>query len=188
MNNVRYNLIKSIVDGFKRGQLGIFLVSEVSCDNKFLSCGRRYVGRVSKVTMISNARLGVSYEGMVSAKCDGKVKFTPSKPSGMTWIDYPYFKQSDKSGKIYLSLNYRPCDERTKFESYYILDGHVATPAEVEDIEGCMKSSRSGYSAKQGAIGVADECAQTRVVQYYVDDVHYIGRSKAEAVAAYLRQ
>ena len=188
MNNVRYNLIKSIVDGFKRGQLGIFLVSEVSCDNKFLSCGRRYVGRVSKVTMISNARLGVSYEGMISAKCDGKVKFTPSKPSGMTWIDYPYFKQSDKSGKIYLSLNYRPCDERTKFESYYILDGHVATPAEVEDIEGCMKSSRSGYSAKQGAIGVADECAQTRVVQYYVDDVHYIGRSKAEAVAAYLRQ
>lgn len=188
MNNVRYNLIKSIVDGFKRGQLGIFLVSEVSCDNKFLSCGRRYIGRVSKVTMISNARLGVSYEGMVSAKCDGKVKFTPSKPSGMTWIDYPYFKQSDKSGKIYLSLNYRPCDERTKFESYYILDGHVATPAEVEDIEGCMKSSRSGYSAKQGAIGVADECAQTRVVQYYVDDVHYIGRSKAEAVAAYLRQ
>ena len=188
MNNVRYNLVKSIVDGFKRGQLGIFLVSEVSCDNKFLARGRQYVGRVSKVTIISNARLGASYEGMVSAKCDGKVKFTPSKPSGMTWIDYPYFKQSDKSGKIYLSLNYRPCDERTKFESYYILDGHVATPAEAEDIEGCMKSSRSGYSAKQGALGVADECAQTRVVQYYVDDVHYIGRSKAEAVAAYLRQ
>ena len=188
MNNVRYNLIKSVVDDFKKGQLGIFLVSEVSCDNKFLAHGRQYVGRVSKVTMISNARLGASYEGMVSAKCDGKVKFTPSKPSGMTWIDYPYFKQADKSGKIYLTLNYRPCDERTKFESYYLIDGHVASVAEVAAIESCMKSSGSGYSAKQSALGVADECAQTRVVQYYVDDVRYVGNNKSEAMTAYLRQ
>jgi len=174
-----YQLTKSVVDETRKGQLGICVVALTSCDNKLLAGGRHYIGRIHKATIITNARLGVKYENMVSAKGDGSV-FTPSKPSGMTWIDFPYFKQADRSGKIYLSINYRECDERTKFKSVYLLDGDIATDEDVRRFKTYFKGG-SGYSKKQAAAGVVNECEQTKVVQYDVNDIAYIGTDKKSA-------
>jgi hypothetical protein len=174
-----YQLTKSVVDETRKGQLGICVVALTSCDNKLLASGRHYIGRIQKATIITNARLGVKYENMVSVKGDGSA-FVPSKPNGMTWIEYPYFKQADRSGKIYLSINYRECDERTKFKSVYLLDGEVATDEDVERFEAYFKGG-SSYSKKQAAAGVVNEHEQTKVVQYDVNDIAYIGTDKKAA-------
>jgi hypothetical protein len=100
----------------------------------------------------------------------------------MIWVDYPYIKQALQSGKQYLSINYRPCDVRTKFVSDYILDGEVLEKSEADAIVSqCFKSQGSGYSAKQSAAGVTDIEQQTKVVQYCLDDIEYLGTSLDEA-------
>jgi len=175
-----YQAAKQVLDDTKKGQFGICVVALTSCDKKLLAGGRHYIGRIHKATIITNARLGARYESMINKKADEGVNYIPQKPNGMTWIDYPYFKRADRSGEIYLSINYRECDERTKFESIYLLDGKVATSAEVERFKVYFKGG-SSYSKKQSLAGVTDEREQTKVVQYNVNDIAYVGTNKSDA-------
>ena len=168
------------VKSFGKGQLGIYLVAVTSCDSKLRACGRAYKGCVKKVTLMKNARLGCEYSNFIAAK--GGTNFTPAPLKGMEWIDYPYFKRSLGSGKIYLSLNYRDCDERTKPESYLLVNGVALSKDERDEFEEAyFTASSRGYSNKQAAAGIVNECEQTKVVQYCLDDVKYLGNSLAAA-------
>jgi len=176
---MKYNI--SDIKNFGKGQFGINLVVLTSCDNKLKACGRCYQGRLYKRTLVTNVRLGCEYSNFVNAKSDDK-SFESSSLKGMFWVEYPYIKQAVKSGKQYLSINYRPCDVRTSFESEYILDNKVLTKAEADAIiSACFKAQGSGYSAKQAAAGVTEIEQQTKVVQYCLDDIQYLGCNLAEA-------
>ena len=176
-----FDRVNEVVKSAHKGQLGVYLVAVVSCDSKFLASGRSYLGRVFKVTRVDNARVGCTYQGMVSPKMADGETFVPTAPKGMFWLDYPFFKQGIKSGKKFLSLCYRPSDERTKFVSEYIIDGHKATDAEVALMEQYMSKSSRNMSRTQAAVGVSVE-DETRVVQYDVNDIAYIGFSKDDAI------
>ena len=176
---MQYSEISQKVHSLKKGQFGVNVVASISCDKKFSSKFCPFIGRVQKVTLGTNIRL-VSYEGKVEAKKNSDIPFAPTPLKGMRWIDYPYFKQSLKDDAVYLTIHYRPCDERTAFKSFYLLDGKVATAEQVREIEACMKSSKS-FSKKQESVGITDEDCQVKVVQYVVDGVQYLGTDKATA-------
>lgn len=176
---MQYTDLSTKVHSLKKGQLGVNIVAVISCDKKFLASGSGYIGRVKKVTLGTNIRL-VSYEGKVAAMKDSDASFTPAALKGMKWVDYPYFKESLSSGKRYLCVHYRPCDERTEFRSFYLLDGRETTPIETSMIEAHMKKSGS-YSVKQASVGIVNEEEQTKVVQYEVDGIKYFGTDKALA-------
>ena len=176
----------SDVTNFGKGQLGINLVVLSSCDNKLNAAGRAiYAGRLQKATIVTNVRVGCEYANFVNAKSDSK-DFVSGGMKGFEWVVYPFVKRAIKSGKEYLSVNYRECDVRTKFESIYLLHGQVLSSDEVKAIKDTyFKKSGSSYSAKQAAAGVADEQEQTKVVTYALSDIFYMGTSLADARAEY---
>lgn len=178
---MNYQEISSKVANIIKGQFGIYVVVKASCDKKLLKGGAHYMGRIEKVTMINNARLGVSYKGMVETKASKE--FTPQPLRGFTWLVYPFFKQADKSGKIYLNINYRQCDARTSFKSVYLLDGRVATDDEVNDFTQYFKGN-SSQPKTQIAVGVSAADA-TSVVTYDIDGVSYVGTSKEDAIKVF---
>lgn len=181
---MQYSELSTKVHDLIKGQFGVNIVAVVSCDKSFSSKFCRFMGRAKKVTLITHARL-VSYEGKVDAKKDDGTTFIPAPPKGMRWIDYPYFKQSLKDGKVYLTLHYRSSDKRTEFRHFYLLDDRLATPQEAAEIEACMKSKGS-YSNKQAAVGITSEAEQTKVAQYVVEGIRYFGTDKALAEEIYL--
>ena len=172
----------NIINGLFKGQMGVYIVVRSSQDNKLLAGGRGYIGRIEKVTLVENARIGCSYEGKVNAMTDEK--FVPQARRGFTWQNYPIFEISDKKQEMYVTFNYRPCDERTKFKSFYLLDGHLASDAEVAEFKQFFKKS-SSYSKTQAAAGITNECEQTKVVRYRINDIDYVGVSKGDAYNVY---
>lgn len=182
-NGLGFACIDSFVKATRKGQLGVYLVAVVSCDSKFKASGRQWLGRVFKVTLVSNARLGCTFEGKTNAMLGNGEHYVSGPLNGMIWLDFPYFKQGIKSGKIVLSLCYRACDARTTFDSYYILDGRLATAAEVALIESDMRSS-GGESKKQANMGIENK-KQTKVVQYDVNDIIHLSTTKDDAIDAY---
>lgn len=181
---MQYKDLQDFVASINKGQLGINIVVCMPCDNKLLASGRYLMGRVKKVTIITNARLGVKFESKVEAKGDG-TKYNVEAPKGFTWVDFPFFKKSNKTGDIYLNLNYRQSDSQTRFESVYLLDDMLATSEEINEIESHMKKS-SSYSKKQAAYGITDEREQTKVVSYKADFIKYIGTDKEDAEQMYV--
>jgi len=175
-----YQSIMNVINSTRKGQFGINVVALISCDNRLLASGKHLAGRVQKLTIGTNIRL-VSFVGKVEGKMDGG-SYQVSAPKGFVWVEYPYIKQAIKSGKQYLTINYRECDERTDFESVYFLDGKVVDKSVVEPY---FKSSSNGYSQKQAAAGITDEREQTKVVQYELQGIHYIGTCKADAEDIY---
>ena len=172
----------NIINGLFNGQMGVYIVVSSSQDNKLLASGCNYIGRIQKVTLVENARIGCSYKGKVNAMTDEK--FVPQARRGFTWQKYPIFEISDKKQEMYVTFNYRPCDARTKFKSFYVLDGHLATDNEVAEFKKYFKSSGS-YSKTQAAVGITDECEQTKVVRYRINDIAYVGVNKGEAYNTY---
>ena len=172
-------LIQSAIKTLIKGQFGIFLVVKSSCDKKLKKSGSHYLGRIEKVTMLSNAKVGASYKGMVQAKADEK--FTPQPLKGMHWVLYPFIKESDKSGKQYLCVNYRKCDARTAFKSYYLLDGKLATKEQIDEFKAYFYAEKKEQPQTQVAVGVSEE-EMTSVVNYCIDDIEYFGNSKNDAL------
>lgn len=172
----------NIISGLYKGQMGVYIVVKSSQDNKLLAGGRGYIGRIEKVTLVENARIGCSYEGKVNAMTDEKFVAQPRR--GFTWQNYPIFEISNKKQEMYVTFNYRPCDERTKFKSFYLLDGHVASDDEVAEFKQYFTKS-SSYSKSQAAVGITNECEQTKVVRYRISDIDYVGVNKREAYNIY---
>ena len=174
--------INSALSTLKKGQFGIYVVAKTSCDNKLCASGKHYKGRIEKMTIIENVRLGCSYQGMVESKAD--TDFTPQPMKGFRWVSYPYIKESLKSGSWYLNVCYRPSDKRTVIKSYYLLDGQVATKEQIADFEQYFYATKRAMSSTQIAVGVAQQ-DETRVLSYIIEGIAYIGTSKNDAYKAY---
>ena len=175
----------SDVTSLGKGKLGINLVVLSSCDNKLNAAGKCfYAGRLQKATLVTNVRVGCEYANFVNAKSDNK-DFVSAPLKGFEWVVYPFVKRAVKSGKEYLSVNYRECDVRTKFESVYLLDGQVLSSDDVKTIKSAYFYKSGRYSAKQAAAGVSNEQEQTKVLSYALTDILYMGTSLADAREEY---
>ena len=171
--------VKSAVNSLVKGQRGVNVVAFVSMDKK-LARGYKGImeGRIWKVVMWTDRPL-ISYGGSVNGKADEK--FVPLAPKGFEWIQYPYFKKAIKSGVEYLTINFRGCD-KNGYDEVYFLDGDVVDKSVVEQY---IKADTYYPSSTQAAVGVTDEREQTKVVQYEIRNVAYVGTDKAAAIKVF---
>lgn len=170
-----YNLVKTISTKF-----GAAMV--VKSEPKFRggkSCP--FVGRVEKMTLITNCRFG-SYVNSVNATLEKKGLDTDYKAAprkGMKFVEgmYPYILQSEKdSEQFYLTMNYRPSD-KTSFEHVFVLDGKVVTDETIRaDIESWIYVAPKKDNTKQTEAGLEME-EQTKVVTYKLQNIVQIGKT-----------
>lgn len=170
-----YNLVKTISTKF-----GAAMV--VKSEPKFRggkSCP--FVGRVEKMTLITNCRFG-SYVNSVNATLEKKGLDTDYKAAprkGMKFVEgmYPYILQSEKdSEQFYLTMNYRPSD-KTSFEHIFVLDGKVVTDETTRaDIESWIYVAPKKDNTKQTEAGLEME-EQTKVVTYKLQNIVQIGKT-----------
>ena len=170
-----YNLVKTISTKF-----GAAMV--VKSEPKFRggkSCP--FVGRVEKMTLITNCRFG-SYVNSVNATLEKKGLDTDYKAAprkGMKFVEgmYPYILQSEKdSEQFYLTMNYRPSD-KTSFEHVFVLDGKVVTDETTRaDIESWIHVAPKKDNTKQTEAGLEME-EQTKVVTYKLQNIVQIGKT-----------
>lgn len=170
--------VKNVVNSFVGGQRGVCIVAIVSLDKKLNTASRYMSGRLAKVVCWTDRPL-VSYSGDVNAKSD--VKFVPQAPKGFVFTQYPYFKRAIKSGIEYLTINFRGCD-KSGYNEVYFLDGAVVDKSVVEPY---LKEERHYAPQTQVAVGVTDEREQTKVVQYELERIAYIGTNKADALKVF---
>lgn len=170
--------VKNVVNSFVGGQRGVCIVAIVSLDKKLNTASRYMAGRLAKVVCWTDRPL-VSYSGDVNAKSD--VKFVPQAPKGFVFTQYPYFKRAIKSGIEYLTINFRGCD-KSGYNEVYLLDGAVVDKSVVEPY---LKEERYYAPQTQVAVGVTDEREQTKVVQYELERIAYIGTNKADALKVF---
>lgn len=147
MNNIAQEIFKSVKD--HKGQLGICVTYLV--DAAMNKTNNPYYGRVKKLTTVSNARLGVSYESCVNGKLERSGQ-TPDYQAGKSTTDFVNdFIQVSKDGtKYYLKVG---INSRTTIDSVYYLDGRIATDKEMADIRNYLK--KSAPSQRQIAAGIA---------------------------------
>lgn len=140
-----------------------------------------FVGRVTKMTLITNCRFS-SYVNSVNATLEKKgieTEYKAAPRKGMHFVEgmYPYILQSDKdSEQYYITMNYRPSD-KTTFEHVFILDEKVVTDETIRaEIEGWIYVAPKKENIKQAEAGLEDE-EQTKVVTYKVQNVINIGKA-----------
>ena len=170
--------VKNVVNSFVGGQRGVCIVAIVSLDKKLNTTSKYMAGRLAKAVCWTDRPL-VSYSGDVNAKSD--VKFVPQAPKGFVFTQYPYFKRAIKSGIEYLTINFRGCD-KSGYNEVYFLDGAVVDKSVVEPY---LKEERYYAPQTQVAVGVTDEREQTKVVQYELERIAYIGTNKADALKVF---
>ena len=180
MKNVVFGAqnVKNVVNSFKGGQRGVCVVAMVSLDKKLSTANKHRVGRLNKVVCWTDRPL-VSYGGSVNGKSDAK--FVPQAPKGFIFTQYPYFKKAIKSGVEYLNINFRGCD-KNGYDEVYFLDGDVVPKSVVAPY---LKEEKHYATKTQMVVGVADEREQTKVVQYELGRISYIGTDKAKALEVF---
>jgi len=170
--------VKNVVNSFIAGQRGVCVVAMVSLDKKLATSHKDMVGRLAKVVCWTDRPL-VSYSGDVNAKSDEK--FMPQPPKGFIFTQYPYFKQAIKTGIEYLTINFRGCD-KNGYDEVYLLDGMVTDKSNIAHY---LKEEKHYAPKTQIAVGVTDEREQTKVVQYEIEKIAYIGTNKAKALEVF---
>ena len=180
MMNVNFmseNVVKNVVNSFVCGQRGVNIVADVVIKAANL-INKADEGRLIKVVCWTDRPL-VSYSGCVNAKADDK--FVPQPPKGFVFTQYPYFKKAIKSGVEYLTVNFRGCDKNGYTEKYY-LDGVLI---DNETAKAMQKPKKVYAPQTQIAVGVVAPQEQTKVVQYELSKIRYIGLEKAKAIETY---
>ena len=171
--------VKDAVNSLVKGQRGVNVVAFVSMDKKLERCYKGIMeGRIWKAVIWTDRPL-ISYGGSVNGKSDEK--FVPQAPKGFVWVQYPYFKKSIKNGIEYLTINFRGCD-KNGYDEVYFLDGNVVSK---RDIEQYIKAEVHYTANTQVAVGVTDEKEQTKVVQYELKNIAYVGTDKAAAIKVF---
>ena len=170
--------VKNVVNSFVGGQRGVCVVAFVSLDKKLDKSHKDMLGRICKVVCWTDRPL-VSYQGSVNAKSDDK--FIPQPPKGFVFTQYPYFKKAIKSGIEYLTINFRDCD-KNGYDEIFFLDGVVVDKSVIAPY---LKAETHYAPRTQVAVGVTDEREQTKVVQYEIERIAYIGTNKAKAIEVF---
>lgn len=172
---VFYNKVKTISTKFGAAMI-------VKSEPKFRG-GKTcpFVGRVGKITLITNCRFG-SYVNSVNVTLEKKgieTEYKAAPRKGMHFVEgmYPYILQSEKdSEQYYLTMNYRPSD-KTTFEHVFVLDGNIVTDEDtIKDIESWIYAAPKKDNAKQTEAGLENE-EQTKVVTYKLQNVMHIGKT-----------
>ena len=176
-NFMNESVVKSVVANFVGGQRGVCVVADVVIKAKNL-INKADEGRLIKTVCWTDRPL-VSYSGDVNAKADKD--FVPLAPKGFKYTLYPYFKQAIKSGIEYLTINFRECDKGGYDEKYY-LDGNEVDKATAKAM---MKEQATYAPQRQIAVGVTNAKEQTKVVQYEIAKIRYVGLDKAKAIETY---
>lgn len=136
---------------------------------------------VAKVTKVTNAR-AYDYVAAVKRqieKSGSNEKFVGEKMKGYEWLVKNILKSSTKEGikdedRMQFCITFKKND-KTEFESYYIVDGdHFATPSEEAFIKENLKLVYA--SKKQGDCGIAVE-DMIMVRNYKVSNVVMCGKS-----------
>jgi hypothetical protein len=167
--------VKNVVNNLIAAQRGVCVVAFVPCDSKLDKTHKDMVGRILKCVVWCDRPL-VSYGGNVNAKSD--VAFVPKEKKGYTYTQYPYFAKANKSGIEYLIINYRECDKPSFKDETYFIDGVEVT----KDVAKSYFKEEKHYAPQtQIAVGVTNPKEQTKVVQYQIDNVAYIGTCKEDA-------
>lgn len=94
--------------------------------------GAYLIGHVAKATMVNHC-LFPKYDSKVAAVTG--MSIVPKPLSGMTWVNYPYIKQANKSGYNYLNIYYSIGDGRMQTTTKWLWDGKEATHQQVLEIE-----------------------------------------------------
>lgn len=139
-----------------------------------------FVGRVEKMTLITNCRFG-SYVNSVNATLEKKgieTEYKAAPRKGMHFVEgmYPYILQSEKdSDQFYLTMNYKSTD-KTTFENVYFIDGNLVTDdAKRKEIESWIYAAPKKDNTKQTEAGLEKE-EQVKVVTYKLENIVHIGK------------
>lgn len=112
---------------------------------------------IVKVTKVTNAR-AYDYAKAVNralAKQGDEANFKSDAMSGYDWVVPNIIKRAQKDGNLQLCVTFKEND-RTKFESFYIVTDHFATEDELTFIKGHLYVAPN-KSVKQNESGIADE-------------------------------
>lgn len=112
---------------------------------------------IVKVTKVTNAR-AYDYAKAINRQLDKQgdaANFKSDAMSGYDWVVPNIIKRAQKDGSLQLCVTFKEND-RTKFESFYIVSDHFATEDELEFIKEHLYKAPN-KSVKQSASGIADE-------------------------------
>lgn len=112
---------------------------------------------IVKVTKVTNAR-AYDYAKAINrqlAKQGDATDFKSDRMNGYEWVVPNIIKRAEKDGSLQMCVTFKEND-RTKFETFYIVADHFATAGELEFItEHLYKAPNK--SVKQTESGIADE-------------------------------
>jgi len=112
---------------------------------------------IVKVTKVTNARAydyGKAINRQLSKQGDA-ANFKSDAMSGYDWVVPNIIKRAQKDGNLQLCVTFKEND-RTKFESFYIVTDHFATEDELEFIKEHLYKAPN-KSVKQSESGIADD-------------------------------
>ena len=187
MANMTSIEIKNIVKNLYKGQCGVNVVVELSCDNSMNKGTKNnrnpYLGRLTKPTLICGCRLGCEYkhynEKELERLKNEKKPYNTENLKGMWWDEYPFFKKSNNGD--FLSFNYRDSDN-VEWHNRYFLDGAEINQNTYNGIIAQWGKNKSTYHPKQALYGLVNEEIQTKVVNYNFNYILHIGTNKVEAM------
>lgn len=104
---------------------------------------------VVKVTKVTNARSGNYGKKLEKA---GAVDYEVEAPKGYDWVVPNVIKRAQRDGSLQLCVTFTKND-KTTFESFYVVGDHFATAEELAFIKERLYSAPA--SKKQAAAGVA---------------------------------
>ena len=109
---------------------------------------------IVKVTKVTNAR-AYDYAKAINRQLANKADFKSDRMSGYEWVVPNIIKRAEKDGSLQMCVTFKEND-RTKFDTFYIVADHFATADELEFItEHLYKAPNK--SVKQTENGIADE-------------------------------
>ena len=114
---------------------------------------------VLKHSVIHNAFVGRNYQNNVEAHANrngGSGDFTSMKPKGMHWAQFPFLLVSDTDpSKFYLRIGISP--RLTHIETFYLVDGRVASQTETEEIESALPQTTNFNRQYAAGVAIGDE-------------------------------
>jgi len=112
---------------------------------------------IVKVTKVTNAR-AYDYAKAINRQLDKQgdaANFKSDAMSGYDWVVPNIIKRAQKDGSLQLCVTFKDND-RTNFESFYIVSDHFATEDELEFIKEHLYKAPN-KSVKQSESGIADD-------------------------------
>lgn len=127
-------IVSEISSKLNKGQFGYTVITTTV--PKMTKTDNVFFGRVTKVSIYTNACLGCSYENLVNNRREraGEERtFKTSAPKGRKHYN-DFFDQSEKeSDKFYLRIAFY--EKQTHVTSQYLVDGVIATPEQLAAIK-----------------------------------------------------